>query len=173
MFDLFFQENRIFFGNEIWFKLFSVSILPYLWMFLIGVLFQRHWTVIEKIVENKFYLWLVFSVCTILAAPYFDFLYSSNHPSIVFFVILVLFLSSFAVHKNGTLSKLLLGNDISYGVYIYHMIVINFMLQSDLTNDKYLLLISVGVTFVLSLLSWKIIEKPFLHLKKKTIHKVL
>ena len=50
-----------------------------------------------------------------------------------------------------SLAKILHGNDISYGIYIYHMLVVN-----------------VVVTVIISTISWEFIEKKALLLKYKS-----
>ncbi len=172
MIDFYLSQYLDLYGEKIWFKLIGVSLLPYLWMFLIGVLFQRYWDVVESIVSGKLYLWSVIFLVTIALTPYVEFLGSSNHPTLLFFLILVVFISALAIHADGKWSKPLMGNDISYGVYIYHMVVVNFMLSIGWYGDKYHLFIVLGVTLLLAFLSWKLIEKPSLYLKSKTIHRV-
>ncbi|MCB1658576.1 MAG: hypothetical protein KDI39_10135, partial [Pseudomonadales bacterium] len=68
------------------------------------------------------------------------------------------------------LSKILLrNNDISYGVYIYHMLVINFLVYMGKVGQIRLVLLVIFTTYVLAALSWFLVEKPALSLKKKTI----
>jgi peptidoglycan/LPS O-acetylase OafA/YrhL len=63
------------------------------------------------------------------------------------------------------LSRALHGNDISYGVYIYHMPVINLLLYHGVTGTNGLL-ITAALVGVLGFLSWKLVEKPALALKR-------
>ena len=69
---------------------------------------------------------------------------------------------------------------ISYGLYMYHLVVL-FVLKDLMsksfpnTIDNYYLttvtylLLSLTITYIISILSYKLIEKPFLKLKKKFI----
>jgi len=63
--------------------------------------------------------------------------------------------------------KLLHGNDISYGVYLYHMPVVNVFLETGFKGVNITVLFVVLITLALSVLSWKIVEQPSLRLKKK------
>lgn len=57
--------------------------------------------------------------------------------------------------------------DISYGVYIYAWPIQALITQNNLTINPWLLsFISIILASALGYLSWKIIEKPFLNLKK-------
>lgn len=68
--------------------------------------------------------------------------------------------------------KLLMRNDISYGIYIYHMPIINFMVYFGYTGQYGYLVIAIASTILVSVASWKIIERPFLKLKKTSLNPV-
>jgi peptidoglycan/LPS O-acetylase OafA/YrhL len=67
------------------------------------------------------------------------------------------------------LGHLLRGMDISYGVYIYHMIVINVLLHLDQFSAWGNFSLTIVVTTVLGLVSWVVVEKPALARKKFTV----
>jgi peptidoglycan/LPS O-acetylase OafA/YrhL len=67
-----------------------------------------------------------------------------------------------------TYGKILKGNDISYGMYIYHMLVINsFVALGYVGNIKYLFFAIVIIT-IFSWFSWTFIERKALLLKNKS-----
>ena len=70
------------------------------------------------------------------------------------------------------LSNILKGYDISYGVYIYHMVIINVVIHFGFFKGWPAVFISFLLTTLLALFSWIIIEKPALRLKKSTIRKM-
>jgi peptidoglycan/LPS O-acetylase OafA/YrhL len=61
-------------------------------------------------------------------------------------------------------------NDISYGVYIFHMPVINMLLVNGLTGWTGFWL-SLGITAGLAVLSWRCIEKPALRLRSWALYR--
>jgi peptidoglycan/LPS O-acetylase OafA/YrhL len=61
--------------------------------------------------------------------------------------------------------KLLRGTDISYGIYIYHSVVINVIVQLGLMNSILSVASVYGISIMLALLSWFLIEKPALACK--------
>jgi peptidoglycan/LPS O-acetylase OafA/YrhL len=67
--------------------------------------------------------------------------------------------------------KLLRGTDVSYGVYIYHGLLLNIMVALGHTGDNSHLYFVIGLTFLMAFLSWKLVEKPFINWKKETIVK--
>jgi len=64
-------------------------------------------------------------------------------------------------------------SDVSYGLYIYHWAVLQgvFMFIPGL-NEWQLILISTPIAIVLSILSWRIVEKPALKMKTKLAQKL-
>lgn len=55
-------------------------------------------------------------------------------------------------------------NDLSYGIYLYHMPIINFILYKNLDVNFYIVVVILLIT---SFCSWNLVEKNFL--KKKYI----
>jgi len=62
--------------------------------------------------------------------------------------------------------SLLHKNDISYGIYIYHMPIVNFMIYKEMTASYTYLAIALLLSTAIGFLSWRLIEKPALRLKK-------
>ncbi|VAW82545.1 hypothetical protein MNBD_GAMMA12-1629 [hydrothermal vent metagenome] len=141
-------------------------------MFLVGVLFQRNWQFINKWIVGKLYIWALVLLGVIVLDQWVGIMKPGNHPSIIYYLVLSFFIASFATHSNGLWSRWMKGNDISYGIYIYHMVVVNFLLVLGLTGSVMYLILAVGVTVMFALLSWLIVEKPALRLKPKSIHRV-
>lgn len=62
--------------------------------------------------------------------------------------------------------SILHGNDVSYGVYIYHMPIGNLFIYYHL-NSVSLTLIAAAAALAIATLSWILVEKPALGLKKR------
>lgn len=94
---------------------------------------------------------------------------------ILFFVLIALFLSKELIFKIGDKSPLNYLGKISYGLYVYHIIVINLLIQlfrgweynldSPLMAFSFLVLALI-LSVAISGLSYRLFEKPFLKLKK-------
>jgi len=67
--------------------------------------------------------------------------------------------------------KIFYKNDISYGVYLYHMPIVNFLIYKNITQSYLSLTISIILTLLFAVISWKLIENPFLSLKKISLIK--
>ena len=69
----------------------------------------------------------------------------------------------------GLSSRILRGNDISYGVYIYHMVFINLVLYLEIAGLALQTIIVVVATYGAATLSWIFLERPSLALKRRTL----
>lgn len=58
--------------------------------------------------------------------------------------------------------------DISYGIYIYHMVVLNVFYELAVYSPVQNLILTLIVSIALAGLSWRFIEKPCLQLKGRT-----
>jgi peptidoglycan/LPS O-acetylase OafA/YrhL len=72
---------------------------------------------------------------------------------------------SFAFSFTDLSKKLLRENDISYGIYIYHMPIINSFVSLGCKGSIWNLLILAFLTTILAFFSWKLIEQRILKLK--------
>lgn len=144
-------------------KLASVSLLPYLYCFLAGSIMYMYWGEIKKFVEGKALLWLsVFIIFCQLTGKYPSY-YPHNIQIISNLLLSILTISlAFTFPKSG---KLLKGNDISYGMYIYHMLVINSLVTLGYVGNIKYLFLTIILTTILSCISWFFVEKKALSLK--------
>lgn len=153
-------------------KISFVSIIPYLFNFLIGSSFYIFWTKLSRFIENKFIFW--FTIYILYFLIFGVYLGKETHAyemTNIFQVITTFLLSlvtlSFAFSYKNLSNKLLKHNDISYGIYIYHMLVVNTLVAIGFLYKPIYMFAIFIVTIVLAILSWKLIEKPALSLKKR------
>jgi len=172
---LFLIINRIYtnipfeYHNDIGYKLFRISFLPWFYMFLFGVLVQKNFEFFYKIIAGRFIHFFVL-YCVI---GYFCLMYKielGNNINPIVYVFLVALALSFAYSFAGLSKKLLRGNDISYGTYIYHMPVVNFMIYNGYSGDIIKAFYVLLITTALALVSWVVIEKKSLGLKRHPLN---
>jgi len=76
-----------------------------------------------------------------------------------------------AAYTKPSLSDALLKkNDISYGIYIFHMPIVNYLMYQGVMGVNGLVLAAIA-TLVVSILSWFYYEKRILALKKSALRK--
>jgi len=167
--------NRIYtyipgeYRNDIGYKLLRVSFFPWFYMFLFGVLVQKNFSFFYKIVAERVVLFFVIYCVIGYGAMTYNIALGNNINPVVY-VLLVALALSFAYSFVGLSKKLLRGNDISYGTYIYHMPIINFMLYSGFSGDITKAFYAFLITIVLAVISWLVIEKKSLGLKKHPLN---
>ncbi|WP_186461843.1 acyltransferase family protein [Mucilaginibacter pallidiroseus] len=152
--------------NERLSKLISYTFIPHFYLFLLGVLMQRLQLYKSPVIYSRAVYWLIgyiaFSLS--LSGVIEPVTYTLIKNIILAFTILAL------AYTAPTLSKKLLrSNDISYGIYIYHGLILTVAVQLKLANNLNLLIL-VAASYLLAYLSWIGVEKPFLRRKSKTIH---
>lgn len=152
------------YGNDgIICKILMVSIIPWLYSFLIGSLLYFNWVRVKHFFEGKALLWLVLFIIYVkfIARPSYNIL---DFWSLGANLLLALFTISLAYTK-PQLGRILHGFDISYGVYVYHMIIVNIFVQVGLVGETKYAIMILCISVVLSCMSWTFVEKKALRLK--------
>lgn len=138
---------------EIFGKLYSQTVLPYLWMFILAMFVAEYKKVILSALKKTWYIPVAINILFQIVG--FD------------------VMAGYGVIKTVTLFAGLLGfayampclnikTDISYGIYIYHMTIINAIIELGLVGKRpgiMLLLITLAITCILAWISTKTIGK--------------
>ena len=143
------------------------------WFFMVGILCYLYKDIIiPKIAGKGGYILLVY-----LILCYFGFKndvevgsYAPNGYALFLYIILTICIFSLAYTKPSYTKQILGNTDISYGVYIYHMLVYKTFSELGLTSGRYAVLavcLSLGIAY----LSWTFIEKKAMKLKSKSLYK--
>lgn len=159
---------------ELVFKLTIKSPLPWVGMFCVGVFAQLSMTKVVALARGRFVpaALLYVGVAGLAAAvPLFPLLKGdANYLGVFNMAALCLLVLAAAFTRPELAERLLHRNDISYGVYIFHMPVINMLLVNGLTGWTGFWL-SLGITTGLATLSWRYIEKPALGLRSWALYR--
>lgn len=151
-------------------KLLLFSPLPYFYMFLFGVLLHRNFERLRRLFEGRVLFWTAGYIGLMLAAdaafgrPAREAGYA---PALVADLALAGWTLSFAFSRRTLSERLLRGNDISYGVYIYHMLIVNVFVHHGLTGQLRYLFGAAALAIVVAALSWRFVEAPAL--KRKAV----
>lgn len=158
------NSNKDIFYN----KFLHVTIAPYLFLFLFGLGFYKFYESLKKYINNTFIIWLfIFTLLNTVIDYYMIQMNALLH--ILKWVVFSFLIFSFAFSYKNLSKNLLNGNDYTYGVYIYHMLVINIFIHLKLTGEIKYFAYVILVSGFLGVLSWHFIEKPFLKLKKHSL----
>lgn len=147
-------------------KLVKVSVFPYIGQFLLGASFVGLLTRFGQIKCSRF---LIFS------GLFFGILVRLIDAGGVSSVLMSnLSLAAFFVGLGLVGSRFQLPGDISYGLYLYHMPVINLLLIVCAgVGTNYLFFLSFLFTILISLCSWVFVERPCLKFRKSLVAKLV
>jgi len=161
--------------HSIRYKLSEVFVLPYLYNFLFGVVIAEYWDRLKVLFVNRFLFWLgLYIVWIMIFGFYFESYQAAYWPRNVqgfVGILLLAMLTISAAYSNVSLSsKILRSKDISYGVYIYHMLIVNSMVALGYTHNFIWLLVVFLTTIAISYLSWILIESKALKTKSSRVY---
>jgi peptidoglycan/LPS O-acetylase OafA/YrhL len=161
------NEKLVFFS-----KLFNYSFLPWLYMFLWGCYLESNKKLQKKLIKcNIFIILIIFFILNYFSTQLnvFRGLTNALNPLEFFFLSIIIF--KIAYMKIKISQNFLNKNDISYGIYLYHMPVVNFLIYNNISGSYFSFMICLILTMLLAIISWKLIEEPFLSLKKISLVK--
>ncbi len=145
-------------------KLIGVSVLPYLFYFIIGIIIRKYWEFLNVFLINKFIYWLSLFLIFIFVFQTTPQYFPKEFNGFMINLILAFATISFAFSKPN-FDNIFRGQDISYGIYIFHMLVVNCLVSLGYLHDFKYFILSISCTVFLSLFSWNYIERPFLMYK--------
>ena len=150
-------------------KLLNVSFAPWFYMFLVGAFFAKFKEYISSVLSINIFVLFASFVSIYFMSDYLG-LDWGNQVNPIGYALMVAIIIKLA-YINPSLSDRILGrNDISYGVYIYHMPIINYILYIYGPGEVQFIYAILG-TLLLALLSWFLIERPALRLKTHALRK--
>lgn len=158
-------QTFLFNGTALINKLFAVTFLPWIYMFLAGAYVSTNNALQKKILSVHPAVFLGAYVASYFLANHFH-LGAGNDINFVSYTFLGCLIFRLAYTKPELSSKILRGNDISYGVYIYHMPIINFLIVHSIKGTLRDLLLAMVLTYTFAFTSWVLVEKRALNLKK-------
>jgi len=137
-------------------KILSHSFVPYFWMFLLGAFLRAIDAHKSRLISNKGLIWVSIYVILTAISPH------SQESIIISRAILGVSAISVAYTYKFLNRMTLRDFDISYGIYIFHGIMINVIFQSKV-HDAALAFFFVSFgTILLSVISWLFIERPMI-----------
>lgn len=150
-------------------KLIGVTVFPYLIYFIIGVAAYVNWDTVHRFfVGTGARLALVFVAYAAFVGEYLGLYQTSYWPNFFGFVehlLLGALTIAVAFTARSTADRVLRGNDISYGLYLIHCIVINVLVQHHINGGTALLMLTTMSTLY-AVLSWVTIERPVLRRRR-------
>lgn len=144
-------------------KILNVSFIPWFYMFLIGAITAhysvlRAWLLKSSLIASIILLWFTYIFSEAYGLQW------GNGINPIGFALIATICLHLAFRKPDLSNTYIKKNDISYGVYIYHMPVVNLILYL-LGPGSWQFYLALLLTFIFASISWFLVEKPFLRRK--------
>jgi len=140
--------------------LLSLTPIVWGWMFGFGILLNKHFDVVRKYMSYMFMSIMPMLILIVLDIPTIT--TTGNNIHILYFICLASLITWFSFGVPAIKLKA----DYSYGIYVWHMVLINLFIVKN-NDSPYVVLFLV---ILISVFSWHVIERPILRLKKVTIN---
>ena len=150
----------------------QVTLAPYLWMFLAGVSIQRNWSTVRGWLVGRAHWWGLGYLLLCVAARWLGVGTGGNNISPVYLLPLAGLIVSLAMSAPQLSDRILRHHDVSYGLYLYHMLVINLLVGLAAPSGWASFAAAIIVSLGLAALSWTLIEKPYLTGKRGALRAV-
>jgi peptidoglycan/LPS O-acetylase OafA/YrhL len=159
-------------GNWILMKLYGVSFIPWFFMFLCGALAQRMSSWIVPLCIECAPTILVMYVASMLIDFHFWGVRLGNDIPPYLVPIMGLAVLSVAYVRPTLGHQVLRGNDVSYGLYIYHMPIVNSLIELSRSGSVAWVAVAVGAATACAISPWRFVERPFLGRKRAALRQV-
>ena len=140
-------------------KVFRYTFAPHFYLFVAGVLLQRLRIEHAGYIAGKALVWVAAYLAFYFLTP------RNGWTEIAGGLLMALCVVSVAYTMPGLARRVLRGNDVSYGVYIYHGLLINVFLTLGWQGHPMLMPLLIATTLAASAASWVFVERPFLRKK--------
>lgn len=159
MIDVISEKFSMYFPEMVW-KVWICSLFPFFWIFLLGMLLYYHKdVVIRNLVNYKWLFIALYFIWKLIVPADVRYFFSGARYNLIETILLI-----GAVVSIGFSFSFRFKNDYSYGFYLYHMVVINFIrhlfvVKLEINFEFWLWLIMASiVALLLSFVSRKVTQ---------------
>jgi peptidoglycan/LPS O-acetylase OafA/YrhL len=154
--------------SQMYMKLIYVSFAPWIYIFLLGFAAAYFDRITESIKRIRYRVLLpAYLLSMIFVGTYAMNATNAINPiSIAILGALILKVSTTALPVPQKLARFVAKSDFSYGLYLYHMPVINLLIFLGWSTGGIDIMLAFAATMLAATLSWYLVEKPALRHKK-------
>jgi len=161
-------------------KVLFLTLIPWAFIFFLGYFFQRNFDLIKGKSSITFIYWLLLHVGGYLCLRELGLKWGRNDINPILLVVFALMLTNLAFLPKShnvifnRIENFLKKHDITFGIFIYHVVVINFILEYNIFTDNlaYRLILLVTATTAIATFSMLVLEQPIKENRDVIINKV-
>jgi len=154
------------------YSLLGITVAPYLWMFLVGVSIQRNWSTVRGWLFGRAHWWGLGYLMLCAAGRWLHVDTGGNYMNPVYLLPLAGLIVSLAMSAPQLSDRVLRHHDVSYGLYLYHMLVVHLLAVLAAPSGWAPIAAAIIVSLGLAALSWTLVEKPYLRGKRGALRAV-
>ena len=126
-------------------KLYYQTLIPYFWVFMLGICANE---LLDKIISILKKAWFI-SLLLLIFVSITGIDYTCGYP-----LLKSIFLTAWCIGFAYKFPKINIKPDISYGMYLYHMIVANVFIEFNLQGKFIYFIFALGITIILAVISY-------------------
>jgi len=153
-------------------RLYSVSFPPWFFMFLLGAWAQRNSSWIVPFCIRHARVIVALYLAVMFAAFHFGRPPLGNEIPVYLVPLMGAAVLSCAYVRPGVAHWVLRGNDVSYGLYIYHFPIVNVIIETNRAGGIGWVAVALVASVGCAVASWIFVERPFLRRKKAALRQV-
>ena len=158
-------------SDTVRYKLLYASFLPWLYMFLLGAWLSTRPDLVERVLRVRLWMLLLAHAAALAVCAALGLRWLGNETAPLAYFTLAAVVIKLAYTLPWLSNRLLRRWDISYGVYIYHMPVINLLMWYGIAGTVASVALATAVTVAFALASWVLVERPALSLKRRALRR--
>jgi peptidoglycan/LPS O-acetylase OafA/YrhL len=147
-------------------RLLQITLLPHMVCFVLGLLVRLERDRLAPLIEHRFVPWLAIYLAVQVALASLG-VFDDPWAEAVTRPLLAGLVFSGAYSFRNASGTILRGHDISYGLYLWHMIVINALVELRLVGAWRWAGLAAVLSIVIAILSWLFVERPAMTLKRR------
>lgn len=151
------------------YSLLPITLAPYLWMFLVGLSIQRNWSTVRGWLIGRAHWWGLGYSIVCAAGGWLHINTGHNYMNPLYLLPLAGFIVSVAMSAPELSARILRHHDLSYGLYLYHMLVVHLLVVLAAPSGWAPIAAVIIVSLGLAALSWTLVEKPYLRGKREAL----
>jgi peptidoglycan/LPS O-acetylase OafA/YrhL len=161
-------------------KVLFLTLLPWAFNFFLGYFFQRNFQLVKGKSPFTVVLWLVIHISAYLALRELGVKWGRNDINPLLLTIFALVITNAAFLPKSPsaifnhIENFMKKYDITFGIFVYHVVVINFILEYNIFPESlaYRLILLVASTIAVATFSMLVLERPIKKNREVIINKI-
>lgn len=161
-------NSQLNYRDNILMKLFYNSFVPWIYMFILGALLYKNEIILNYIKKTPLFIFISMYVLSYFLTKDYGW---GNAINPISYILLACMVTKFAFTAPNLSDSILNRNDLSYGIYIFHMPIVNYLIYSNISGGLGFFICLIA-TIIFSFISWFVVEKKSLSLKNNPLRNI-